>query len=81
MLLLWIAALSVFVVVSSQQVVEFVVDSHDDVAVAIVDHAPAAYDSILAEHDFATVEGQDVFGGLRDDETTSASRTIAAGSV
>ena len=71
--------LRLHVVVSPQQVVQFVVDAHDDVAVGIVDNATVPNDSVLAEHDFPAVERQDVLSGLRDDQATSAPGAITAG--
>ena len=43
-------------IVPSQQIIELVVDSHDDVAITGVDHATVSNNTVLSELKFSSVQ-------------------------
>ena len=51
-------------IVPPQQIVQLVVDSHDDVAITGVDHATVSNYTVLSELEFSSVQRQDILGRL-----------------
>ena len=58
-------------VISAQQVVQLVVDSHNYMAIACIDGTATADHSVLPQHHLL-VQPQNIFRRLRDNQTTSA---------